>query len=84
MDPFIKLLPTVDVHGYTADETDYKVSEYINDNIKMGNKKIVVIHGIGAGILKTTVRTNFKNDKRVKKLYGDAFNLGITIIELNI
>lgn len=81
--PFINVLPSLDVHGYTSDLVIYPVSVFINDNIKLGNDKIVIIHGIGEGILRDTIRLSFKRDKRIKKLYGDIFNPGITIIELN-
>ncbi|MDD2238555.1 MAG: Smr/MutS family protein [Bacilli bacterium] len=84
MNPFLNILPTIDVHGYTSDLVIYPVSDFINDNIKLKKDKIVIVHGIGKGILKNTIRNNFRKDKRIKKLYGDPFNLGITIIELNI
>ncbi len=83
MNPFLDILPTIDIHGYTSDLSIYPVSDFINDNIKLGRYKIVVVHGIGEGILKNTIRFHFSRDKRLKKLYGDPFNLGITIIELN-
>ncbi|MDD2409149.1 MAG: Smr/MutS family protein [Bacilli bacterium] len=83
MNSFLNILPKIDVHGYTSDLVIYPISDFINDNIKLKNFKIVIVHGIGKSILKNTIRTNFSKDKRVKKLYGDPFNLGITIIELN-
>lgn len=83
MNPFLDILPTIDVHGYTSDLVIYPINEFINDNIKLGQYKIVIVHGIGEGILKSTIRTYFLRDKRVNKLYGDPFNLGITVIELN-
>ncbi len=82
MNLFLKNLPTLDIHGFTRDMVYYAVSDFLNDNIKIGNKKIVIVHGIGSGILKKEVRRLFYNDKRVKKLSGDFLNLGITIIEL--
>ena len=83
-DPFIKILPKIDVHGYTSDTVIFLVSDFINDNIKLGKEKIVVIHGVGEGILKKTIHREFKKDKRVKDLYLYNMNLGITIIELNM
>ena len=38
MDLFIRNLPTLDIHGFTSDMVYYAVSDFINDNIKMGNK----------------------------------------------
>ena len=82
-DPFTKILPSLDVHGHTRDTVVLAVSEFINDNIKMGKYMLVIVHGLGLGILKKTINTSFRRDKRVKSLAGDCFNLGITIIELN-
>ena len=83
-DPFINILPSLDVHGFTSDTVIVPVSEFINDNLKMGNYKIVIIHGIGLGVLRKTINTHFKRDKRIKKMYQYGSNLGMSIIELNI
>ena len=49
--PFLNILPSIDVHGFTRETVYVPVSDFINDNIKLRNKKIVIIHGIGYGIL---------------------------------
>lgn len=82
--PFLNILPSLDVHGYTSDTVIYPVSDFINDNIKLRNKKIIIIHGIGRKILSNTIKNKFINDKRVKKLYVSPENIGCTILELNI
>lgn len=81
--PFLNILPTIDVHGFNRDMIKCTLDEFIKDNIKIGNKKIVIIHGIGEGILKREIHQQLKNDKRVQKYYLDGFNIGCTIIELN-
>lgn len=81
--PFLNILPTIDLHGYSRDMVKYVVTDFINDNIKMGNKKIVIVHGKGEGIVKDELHFILKNDKRVKRYYLDMFNIGETIIELN-
>lgn len=81
-DPFINILPSIDLHGYSRDLIYTPVNDFINDNLKLGKKKIVVVHGIGEGILKEELRFLFKNDKRVKTMYTPASNIGCTIIEL--
>ena len=58
------------------------VNEFINDNIKLKNKKIVLIHGKGAGILKKVIHEYLKNDKRVLEYKTDNLNDGITIVTL--
>ena len=67
--PFLNILPSIDVHGFTRETVYVPVSDFINDNIKLRNKKIVIIHGIGYGILRDEINRRFKRDKRVKKLY---------------
>ncbi len=81
--PFLNILPTIDLHGYNRDMVKYVVTDFINDNIKLGNKKIVIVHGKGEGIVKDELHFILKNDKRVKRYYLDMFNIGETIIELN-
>ena len=81
-DPFLNLLPTIDVHGYNRDMIKCVLNEFIRDNIKLNNKKIIIIHGKGNGILKDEIHTLLKFDKRVSNYYLDCFNIGETIIEL--
>lgn len=80
--PFLNILPSIDVHGFTRETVYVPVSDFINDNIKLRNKKIVIIHGIGYGILRDEINRRFKRDKRVKKLYLSIDNAVCTIIEL--
>lgn len=77
-------LPFLDLHGENREVTRILVKQFISDNIKMGNYKICIIHGIGTGILKNEVRNILINDERVEKFYIDFFNVGTTIVELKI
>ena len=76
-------LPSLDLHGENRETTRILVKQFISDNIKMGNYKICIIHGIGTGILKKEVRNVLENDLRVQNFYIDFFNIGTTIVELN-
>ena len=60
IDPFIKILPQLDVHGFTEDTVMTVVNEFINDNYKLKRRKIVVIHGKGRGILQKKDPFQFK------------------------
>ena len=80
--PFLSILPSIDVHGYNRDMIRCVLNEFINDNIKLHNKKIIIIHGKGNGILKDEIHFLLKNVKRVSRYYLDGFNIGETIIEL--
>ena len=82
IDPFMAILPQLDVHGFTEDTVMTVVNEFINDNIKLRKWKIVVVHGKGQGILKNKIHQSLKSDKRVSRFYLYNFNLGCTIIEL--
>ncbi|HOB26170.1 MAG TPA: Smr/MutS family protein [Bacilli bacterium] len=83
IDPFLVILPKLDVHGYTEDTVMVPVNEFINDNYKLNHKKIYVIHGNGEHILKNKIHRELKRNKLVKKYYLYNFNVGCTIIELN-
>ena len=81
---FIDNLPTIDLHGYDRDSARVKVLEFINDNKKMGNEFICIIHGRGEGIVKSEVHNTLRNSKDVLeyKLYYN--NIGCTIVKINI
>ena len=79
---FNENLPSIDLHGENRDTSRILVKQFIDDNIKIGNHKISIIHGIGSGILKKEVHNLLKKDKRVEKYYVDFFNIGCTIVIL--
>lgn len=81
IDIFTDNLPQVDLHGEDRVNALIKVDEFINDNIKLKNKKIVIIHGIGSGILKNSVHEYLKKDHRVLE-YNLGINNGQTIVSL--
>ena len=80
--PFLNILPTIDVHGYNRDMIKYVLDDFINDNIKLKNNKIIIVHGKGQGILKDDIHRLLRKDKRISRFYLDGFNIGQTIIEL--
>lgn len=80
--PFLEGLPYIDLHGCDRDYSRYKVKEFVYDNYTLGNKKIVVIHGIGEGIVKDAVHEYLRNDERVIEYKLDNFNTGMTIVIL--
>ena len=76
--------PRLDVHGETYDSVSLYVTQFISDNVKLKNRVIAIVHGKGEGILKNRVHELLKKDKRVVKYYLNNWNIGETIIELNI
>lgn len=75
-------LPTIDLHGETREVAVILVKNFISDNMKLKNEKIVVVHGKGTGIVRKAVHNALKSDKRVSSFKLDNFNDGQTIIEL--
>ena len=81
IDIYTENLPKLDLHGEDRVNAIIKLDEFINENLILRNKNIVVIHGIGTGILKNTVHDYLKKDQRVKE-YKLSINNGQTIISL--
>lgn len=73
-------LPTLDLHGYDRDYARIKINEFIYDNYKMKNKKVVIIHGNGLGVIKKTTQDTLRKNKLVKEHKIDNFNDGQTIV----
>lgn len=77
-------LPCIDLHGEDKISAIIKTKEFINDNIKLKNQLIIVIHGIGQGILRDEIHKYLKTNKNVINYKLDNFNRGKTIIELKL
>lgn len=75
-------LPSLDLHGESADISRILVDQFILDNYKLRNYKVVIIHGIGTGIVRKTVHLTLKKNKLVKNYKVDNFNSGCTIVEI--
>ena len=80
---YIKL-PTIDLHGEDRVTANILVKQFIDDNVKLKNSRVVIIHGIGSGILKKEVHSLLNRDKRVEKYYINFFNVGCTIVEIKV
>lgn len=80
-DPFLVNLPHLDLHGEYVDSAIFLVDDFIKDNIKLRNYKIIIIHGKGSNILKNSIHEYLKKDRRVDNYYLDI-NIGQTVVEL--
>lgn len=80
---FINNLPSIDLHGYTRDFAIIAIKEFINDNVKMKNEFIVIVHGKGTGILKETCLNVLKKNKYVKDYKIWYLNDGCTVVQLD-
>ena len=81
IDPFLVNLPTIDLHGEFVDSALVLIDDFIKDNIKLKNYRIVLIHGKGYSILKNAIHDYLRKDKRIDNYYLDI-NTGQTIVEL--
>ena len=84
IDPFTDFLPSIDLHGLDRVLARIKTEEFINDSVKLRNKKIVIIHGIGEGIVKDEVFKTLKKNKNVESFKLNGLNIGCTIVNLKI
>ncbi len=77
-----KNLPHLDLHGYDREYARIAINDFIDDNLKTKNYKIIIIHGRGTGILKKTTQMTLKNNKKVEEYKIDNFNDGQTVVKL--
>ena len=76
-------LPTLDLHGIDRDYARILINEFLEDNFKMKNLRVVIVHGIGSGIIRKATQETLKKSKLVESYKIDNFNTGMTIVELN-
>jgi len=75
-------LPTLDLHGLDRDYARILINEFICDNYKIKNQKLIIIHGNGSGILRKTTQETLHKNKLVDSYKIDNFNSGTTIVIL--
>lgn len=74
--------PKIDLHGADRDYARIKINEFIYDNYREKNEKVVIIHGNGSGIIKKTTQDTLKRNKYVLDYKIDNFNSGMTIVTI--
>lgn len=75
-------LPSLDLHGIDRDYAKILINDFINDNYKIKNKRVIIIHGIGTGIIRKTTQEVLKNNKLVENYKIDNFNPGMTVVDI--
>lgn len=78
----INNIPTIDLHGEYVDIARLYINDFINDNIKLKNEYIGIIHGKGTGKLKELTKEVLKNNKNVLEYKICYFNDGMTLVKL--
>lgn len=76
--------PKLDLHGEEVAVVFALVNEFINDNYKMGNEEILIIHGKSTNILTREVHNILKEHPLVKTYHLDNWNVGQTIVNLKL
>ncbi len=82
MIPLYSQLPSIDLHGYDRDYARILINEFIDDQYKLKQENIIIVHGNGSGILKRMTQDVLKKNKFVKEYKIDNFNSGMTIVTL--
>lgn len=55
----------IDLHGMRAEEAISALRQFLQDQIKRGSKKVLVIHGKGSGVLRNAVYTFIEQHPQV-------------------
>lgn len=81
---FIDNLPKLDLHGFTREEANIFINDFIKDNIKLKNEFIVIIHGIGKGLLRVQTKETLSSNKNVIEYKTFYYNQGCTLVKIRI
>ena len=76
--------PHLDLHGEIEAMVEALIIEFMNDNVKMHNEIVVIVHGKSTGILTKKTHEVLKNNKNVLEFKLDNWNLGQTIVKLKV
>lgn len=79
---FLDRLPKIDLHGFDQESARVMTNDFVNEAISLGYNEIVIIHGIGAGIVKKSVHETLSKNKKVLSYKLDSFNIGCTVVKL--
>lgn len=82
IDPFLNNLPHLDLHGYDRTGAVAMIKMFIDENLRMGKKKIIIVHGKGTGILRKTTHEYLRTNKKVLSYKTNNYNDGETIVVL--
>ena len=81
---FINMYPSVDMHGLDRESARVLTDDFVKENIKLGNKKIIIIHEKGSHIVKQSVHQELNKNQYVEDYKLDNFNDGITVVSLKV
>ena len=76
--------PKIDLHGEYASTAYTVVHSFLQEQLKLRQPFVVIIHGKGTGKLKEEVHQILSKEKEVLEFQLDPENLGQTIVHLNV
>ena len=79
IDPFLYGVEELDLHGENRYSALYLIKTFIEDSVKMGREKVLIIHGKGSGIIKSVTYDYLKKCKYVESYSTSNYNDGQTI-----
>ena len=82
IDPFLYNVPHLDLHGCDRTVAVAMTKMFIDENDRIENKTLVIVHGKGEGILMKATHEYLHTDKRVREYKTNNYNDGETIIYL--
>ena len=82
VDPFLCNLPHLDLHGYDRTGAVVMTKMFIDECLKMGEKRLVIVHGKGTGVLKNAIFDFLKTNRSVFEYKTNNYNDGETIVTL--
>lgn len=68
----------LDLHGEVASVARVLIKDFIKSCYNLNERKAIIIHGIGEGVLRKVVKEELSRNKMVKDFGIDMFNPGVT------
>lgn len=79
---FIDSFPKLDLHGFDRETARVAINDFIRDQSFLKKQIVVIVHGCGTGILRTTCHETLKRNRLVADYKTFYYNRGCTIVEL--
>ncbi len=76
--------PILDLHNEIESMVEVLVNRFIKDNYLMKKDVVIIIHGKSGHIVRDEAHRVLKNNKLVKSYRLDNWNLGQTIVEIDV
>lgn len=77
-------IPELDLHGIDREYARVLINDFIDDNYKIKEKRLRIIHGVGKGILKKETDKTLRMNKKVESFSLNNFNVGETLVILKV